>query len=58
MLCAAISVLVGATPPGGVAAANNLLQASSWTRVMQPVSKLARVLNVANVVVCELLSGS
>ena len=56
--CAAVSVSVGAVPPGGVAAAKNLSHASPRARVRAPASRFASVLNVASVVVCELFRGS
>src|SRR5271157_2794892 len=58
MFCAATSVSVGAAPPGGVATAKSLLQASPLTRVMQPANRLLSVLIVASVAVCELFRGS
>src|SRR5271165_5761410 len=58
MFSAAISVSVGAAPPGAVAAAKSLLQASPLTRVMQPANRLLSVLIVATVAVCELFRGS
>src|SRR5215471_4545157 len=57
MACAAVSVSVGTLPLGGVAAANNLVQASLTTCVTQPESASASVAKLAIVGVCTLLSG-
>ncbi len=54
---AAFSVLVGGPPPGGVAAANSLPQASAFTRVTQAESRSASVAKLAIVGVWLLLSG-
>src|SRR5271168_5014846 len=55
---AAVNVSVGAAPPGGVEAANSLLQASDLTRVMQPANKSPSVLKIDRSVVCVLFKGS
>ena len=58
MASAAASVLAGAAPLGGVAAAKSLAQASAVTCVVQPASRLASVAKFAMVGVCELFSAS
>jgi hypothetical protein len=57
MFCAADRVSLGVPPPGGVAVSNSLPHASGKL-VTQADSRMPSVLNLASVVVCELLSGS
>src|SRR5215471_697222 len=57
MASAALTVLVGAPQPGGVAAANKLLQAFATTRVTQADSRSASVAKLAMVGVWPPLSG-
>src|SRR5215471_13166784 len=57
MASAALTVLVGAPQPGGVAAANRLLHASAVTRVTQADSRSASVAKLAMVGVWPPLRG-
>src|SRR5215471_15549889 len=57
MASEALTVSVGALPPGGVAATNRLLHAFGVTRVTQAESRSASVAKFAMVVVWLLLSG-
>jgi len=58
MASAAVSMLAGASPFGGLTVWNSISQAMGVTRVAQPASASASVAKFAIVGVCPLLSGS